>query len=1331
MMHRRHIFRLSSENLSGVCLFVVCTLLLCIPDIAAAQSPGGVSGSLQLWLKAGSGVTGTSSVSQWDDDSGNGRDFIQGTGSNQPALTEDAINFNPAITFDGSSDFLEDADGENYLNGESAYTSFVVVDSDVTNNGYIYLSSDETGNSEAPWGLSYDSSGFETGHSNIMNFGVGTTSDAHKLFEIDENNAVSTDPIMVNVQWSGGAPTLRLNQAIKPLLEDNSPLNIGGTITGADFVRIGHQSNAGHNYWDGHIAEMIFYDADIGDTDQSQIQSYLAVKYGLTLSGGTVNYLDSNGDTIWNASTQSGFPNDIAGIGRDDTSDLLQYKSKSISSDAVITMSGTAANFADREFLLWGNDGAGATTWTNTGAPTDYRIIPRVWRVEENNGDTGAVTVMVDVADADLNLPGILKGDSYYFVYDTDNDGSLSDETPIQMYDDGTNGDETASDNVWSVSGITFDDGERFTIATEDPKSPGGILTNLILWYKAGLGVEESSNDVSNWGDLSGQENDASEGTQANQPDLTASSVNFNPIIQFDGSNDILSSSLDIGEDVYSDLTIFSVYVPDVNNSGGPWGNDDNGWDRFIIDVAGVPDAVSTGAGGTPANFQNNISTLFVATDPSITSLVYDEDASNGSTVHVDGSHRLTYTAGHGPQSDSNFAVGYDGDDNYFDGGVAEIAIYSDLKGTNDRQKIETYLGVKYGVTLSGGAVNYLDSNGTAIWNASTQSGFPNDIAGIGRDDDTDLDQYKSKSVNSDGVVTMSGVTANFADREFLLWGNDGASGTAWSTSGVPAGFQVLTRRWRVEENSGDTSVLTVMVDVADSDMDIPALVQGTSYYFIQDTDNDGSLTDESPQVMYDDGTNGDETASDNVWSLDGIDFDDGERFSFATKDTGGPGGVATSLNMWLRGDIGVTPTSGTLTGWTDQTSTNTFTVNGNPQTGNTTLNFNNVIEFDGNGDYLDGDATVDMRALYAVFDDTAQAGDVLFGPAEETSGSTKGYFWRYISNNAYVGDDEPDYFHTTTTPPAGYFLYFAEKRGGSAATESRIAFESDDQPVTPLGGAGAIDQHTSTPRVARGTDPNQGAGVDFTGNIAELALYGGSAKTDDEELRINSYLGIKYGITLSGGTVNYLSSNSTVLWDATVQSSYGNDIAGVGRDEASSLTQFTSKSINDDAVVTIASSSGNILNGEFLLWGNDGASGTAWTSTDVPTGIKRLTRQWRVEENTGDVGPVTIRFDVEDADMDIPDPEQGLYYYLLYDKDNDGALNDESATLLFDDGTNGDATANDNVWSLHDINFDDGEIFTIATNAAPLVVPDMPPFLIPLVFFIGFFFIFREAGNG
>ena len=71
----------------------------------------------------------------------------------------------------------------------------------------------------------------------------------------------------------------------------------------------------------------------------------------------------------------------------------------------------------------------------------------------------------------------------------------------------------------------------------------------------------------------------------------------------------------------------------------------------------------------------------------------------------------------------------------WFSGDIAEIVVYDDIATTNERQKIESYLAIKYGFTLSGGMVDYLSASGDVVWNASAAgsvtTGYRNNITGI------------------------------------------------------------------------------------------------------------------------------------------------------------------------------------------------------------------------------------------------------------------------------------------------------------------------------------------------------------------------------------------------------------------------------------------------------------------------------------------------------------------------------------------------------------------------------------------------------------------------
>jgi hypothetical protein len=93
------------------------TALSTPPGLLADVSAGGpqlwtpaeLGAALALWLDASDAATVTESggfVSQWDDKSGNSRDFTQGVAGTQPAYALASINGLNTISFDGTNDSI-------------------------------------------------------------------------------------------------------------------------------------------------------------------------------------------------------------------------------------------------------------------------------------------------------------------------------------------------------------------------------------------------------------------------------------------------------------------------------------------------------------------------------------------------------------------------------------------------------------------------------------------------------------------------------------------------------------------------------------------------------------------------------------------------------------------------------------------------------------------------------------------------------------------------------------------------------------------------------------------------------------------------------------------------------------------------------------------------------------------------------------------------------------------------------------------------------------------------------------------------------------------------
>src|SRR5699024_2493706 len=114
---------------------------------------------------------------------------------------------------------------------------------------------------------------------------------------------------------------------------------------------------------------------------------------------------------------------------------------------------------------------------------------------------------------------------------------------------------------------------------------------------------------------------------------------------------------------------------------------------------------------------------------------------------------------------------------------------------------------------------------------------------------------------------------------------------------------------------------------------------------------------------------------------------------------------------------------------------------------------------------------------------------------------------------------------------------------------------------------------------------------------------------------------------------VNYLTSDKSVVWDATTNSNYKNNIAGIARDDNGVLLQKQSNSTNegrqvaigiDELAATNSTNTGTLTDGQYLIWGDNGEELTFTQSIENSTDKYHAERVWKAQ-NTGEVGEVQL----------------------------------------------------------------------------------------------------------
>ena len=139
--------------------------------------------------------------------------------------------------------------------------------------------------------------------------------------------------------------TVRTNRATYPAItatqiaESPTTRRFAGPVKiGIQSMDQGHLSTGGRRFY-GDMSEILVFNRDISTTEETQVRSYLSLKYGITLDQTTpTSYLASNGTTrMWDESLGKTYNHDIFGIGLDSASGLDQRVSKSQNPSTVFT----------------------------------------------------------------------------------------------------------------------------------------------------------------------------------------------------------------------------------------------------------------------------------------------------------------------------------------------------------------------------------------------------------------------------------------------------------------------------------------------------------------------------------------------------------------------------------------------------------------------------------------------------------------------------------------------------------------------------------------------------------------------------------------------------------------------------------------------------------------------------------------------------------------------------------------------------------------------------------------------------------------------------------
>lgn len=183
---------------------------------------------------------------------------------------------------------------------------------------------------------------------------------------------------------------------------------------GETTFSIGKQftGNTNGSYFQGNFPEFISFPFELTANQKNRVESYLALKYGITLDE-TQSYRNSKNIEFWKSVNNGKFKNRIFGIGRDDISGLNQLQSESVHlKDYLITSIGPLlatnplkqqqVNIRTGNFIVYGDTGKpdGLDPVNSFGV----RALQRKWLSQSTGPDTKSYSMFFK-----LNLEGAIK----------------------------------------------------------------------------------------------------------------------------------------------------------------------------------------------------------------------------------------------------------------------------------------------------------------------------------------------------------------------------------------------------------------------------------------------------------------------------------------------------------------------------------------------------------------------------------------------------------------------------------------------------------------------------------------------------------------------------------------------------------------------------------------------------------------------------------------------------------------------------------------------------------------------------------------------------------
>ena len=318
------------------------------------------------------------------------------------------------------------------------------------------------------------------------------------------------------------------------------------------------------------------------------------------------------------------------------------------------------------------------------------------------------------------------------------------------------------------------------------------------------------------WEDMSSYSNIATQTNSSEQPTYNNNStdnINFNPNFSFSNHHFVVPWSASMNTD---SLTIFSIHQ--IDGGAGTW--------RTIFGARMYGTASNNGGHNLYASTSDNYQFWTRSTNSSgfnntpngaITNLaeilgvdvIEGADGTVPKNIYRNGTTVASVTNGsYTPNPVRDYTIGKnDGGISWpYVGRITEQIVYPKILSSHEKNVVETYLAIKYGITLSH---DYISPDTVMLYDVS--NGYSSGITGIGKNTTQGLYQKKSKSESDLTAGVTLELTTEISSSSYLIFGFDnGGLGRRRL-----AGHRYFLNRNYYAEQTGGVGTVNIELDLA------------------------------------------------------------------------------------------------------------------------------------------------------------------------------------------------------------------------------------------------------------------------------------------------------------------------------------------------------------------------------------------------------------------------------------------------------------------------------------------------------------------------------------